>query len=134
MLCTATKTTGSIDAAVVAMLKDADGNPEFKNPFKKSENAIRDGTTFAGATACTDGATATIGLTVDNSKSTVGMTIRVRIRINKAKAYDRTTYIGPGESKTLTLLSGIPSATYKLRFIIEDDKSGQKTRGGVKKV
>ena len=72
--------------------------------------------------------------TVDNSRSTVGMTIRVRIRINKAKAYDKTTYIGPGESKTLTLLSGIPSATYKLRFIIKDDLSGQKTKGGVKKV
>ena len=83
---------------------------------------------------CNDDGTATIGLTVDNSQSTVGMTIRVRIRINKAKAYDKTTYIGPGESKTLTLLSGIPSATYKLRFIIKDDLSGQKTRGGVKKV
>ena len=83
---------------------------------------------------CNDDGTATIGLTVDNSQSTVGMTIRVRIRINKAKAYDKTTYIGPGESKTLTLLSGIPSATYKLRFIIKDDLSGQKTKGGVKKV
>ena len=75
MACTANKTTGSIDAAVVAMLKDADGNPEFKNPFKKSENAIRDGTSFDGATACTDGATATIGLTnIDHTSTTVTVT------------------------------------------------------------
>ena len=75
MECTNNKTTGSIDAAVVAMLKTADGDPEFKNPFKKSDNAIRDGTTFDGATACTDGASATIGITnIDHTITTVTVT------------------------------------------------------------
>ena len=75
MDCDNKKTTGSIDAAVVAMLKDADGNAEFKNPYKKSENAIRDGTTFDGATACKDGTSATIGLTnIDHTSTTVTVT------------------------------------------------------------
>ena len=75
MDCDNKKTTGSIDAAVVAMLKDADGNAEFKNPYKKSENAIRDGTTFDGATACKDGPSATLGLTnIDHTSTTVTVT------------------------------------------------------------
>ena len=60
MACTARKTTGSIDAAVVAMLKTATGDPEFKNPFEKTQNAIRDGATFADKAACVDTGTATV--------------------------------------------------------------------------
>ena len=47
----------------------------------------------------------------------------------------QTVYIGPGESRVLNYSFGVPNAaTYKLRFILRDDLSGQKTRGGVKKV
>ena len=75
MDCDDKKTDGKIDAAVVAMLATAAGDPEFKNPFKKSDNAIRDGTTFANAAACTDGASATIGITnIDHTSTTVTVT------------------------------------------------------------
>ena len=75
MKCTVRKTTGSIDAAVVAMLKTATGDPEFKNPFEKTQNAIRDGVTFADGTACTDTGTATVGLTnIDHTDTTVTVT------------------------------------------------------------
>lgn len=75
MACTARKTTGSIDAAVVAMLKTATGDPEFKNPFEKTQNAIRDGATFADKAACVDTGTATVGLTnIDHTDTTVTVT------------------------------------------------------------
>ena len=86
MDCDNKKKTGSIDAAVVAMLKTADGDPEFKNPFKKSENAIRDGTTFDDADACTDGTTATIGLTnVDHTTTTVTVTTCFEAEVDPEK-------------------------------------------------
>ena len=84
---------------------------------------------------CNEDGTATLGLSVDNSRSNVGMSLRHRIRINKTKILDTTVYIGPGESRVLNYSFGVPNAaTYKLRFILRDDLSGQKTRGGVKKV
>jgi type IV pilus assembly protein PilA len=64
MACSSKKTSDTIDAAVVAMLKDKDGNPEFKNPWNKSETAIYAGTTYTGAAACTNsGAAPTEGRT-----------------------------------------------------------------------
>ena len=39
------------------MLKDKDGNPEFKNPWNKSETAIYANTTYANAAACTNSGT-----------------------------------------------------------------------------
>ena len=84
---------------------------------------------------CNDDGTARIGLIVDNSRSTVGITIRMRIRINKAKVVDQTFSIAAGETRDLTTLLSVPNgSTYKLRFIIKDELSGRKTKGGTKKV
>ena len=46
MACTARKTDATIDAAVVAMLKDSSSNPEFKNPYNKANNAIVEATEY----------------------------------------------------------------------------------------
>ncbi len=59
----------------------------------------------------------------------------MRIRINKAKVVDQTFSIAAGETRDLTTLLSVPNgSTYKLRFIIKDDLSGRKTKGGTKKV
>ena len=76
MACTTKKTSNSIDVAVVAMLKDADGNAEFKNPWNKAENAIHSGTTYANAAACTNtGTSPTEGRTgITHTDATVTIT------------------------------------------------------------
>ena len=59
----------------------------------------------------------------------------MRIRINKAKVVDQTFSIAAGETRDLTTLLSVPNgSTYKLRFIIKDELSGRKTKGGTKKV
>tara|TARA_B100000579_G_scaffold412330_1_gene403986 strand:+ start:764 stop:1282 length:519 start_codon:yes stop_codon:yes gene_type:complete len=65
MKCDDRKNSKTVDAAVVAMLATATGDPEFKNPFKKSENAIHAATVYAAAGDCkeTPAASATLGRT-----------------------------------------------------------------------
>ena len=84
---------------------------------------------------CNDDGTATIGLIVDNSSQLLAYDNKNRIRINKAKVLIKLLY-WCWRSKTLTTYFYLFQMDLHInfRFIIKDDLSGQKTKGGVKKV
>ena len=69
--CSERKSDGKIDAAVVAMLKDADGNPEFKNPYNKDNNALVAAKTYANKDACTTSTEGNTGITQTGANVTV---------------------------------------------------------------
>ena len=63
------------------------------------------------------------------------MTIRLKIFVDKTKMIDDTYIIDPGDQLYITTLSGVPEgSTYRIRFIVRDTLSGQKSKGSFKKI
>ena len=67
------KTVKKVDAAIVAMLVDANGKFEFANPFDKSENALKADTEFASGDCLATGDN--IGRTAIKHNPTTKITI-----------------------------------------------------------
>ena len=62
------------------------------------------------------------------------MTLRLKIYINRSKVVDDTYNLGGGQNLFITTLSNVPEgSTYRIRFIVRDSLSGQKSKGGFKK-
>ena len=84
---------------------------------------------------CSADGSASFGLSAINSQSNVGMTIRLKIFVNKTKMVDNTYSIAPRGSLYISTLSGVPEgSTYRIRVIVRDTLSGQKSKGGFKKI
>ena len=63
------------------------------------------------------------------------MSLRLKIFINKSKVVDNTYNLAGGQNLYITTLSNVPEgSTYRIRFIVKDSLSGQKSKGGFKKV
>ena len=63
------------------------------------------------------------------------MTIRIKIFVDRTKMIDDTYSIGPGSQLYISTFSGVPEgSTYRIRFIVRDTLSGQKSKGGFKKI
>ena len=63
------------------------------------------------------------------------MSLRLKIFINKSKVVDNTYSLAGGQNLYITTLSNVPEgSTYRIRFIVKDSLSGQKSKGGFKKV
>ena len=63
------------------------------------------------------------------------MSLRLKIFINRSKVVDNTYSLAGGQNLYITTLSNVPEgSTYRIRFIIKDSLSGQKSKGGFKKV
>ncbi len=63
------------------------------------------------------------------------MTLRLKIYINRSKVVDDTYNLGGGQNLFITTLSNVPEgSTYRIRFIVRDSLSGQKSKGGFKKL
>ena len=83
---------------------------------------------------CSSDGSASFGLSVLNGQSNVGMTLRIKIFVDKIKVLDRTYNIGAGENPYISTLTNVPEGSkYRIRFIIRDNLSGQKTKGGFQK-
>ena len=84
---------------------------------------------------CSNDGSASFGLSAINSQSNIGMSLRLKIFINRSKVVDNTYNLAGGRNLYITTLSNVPEgSTYRIRFIVKDSLSGHKSKGGFKKV
>jgi LPXTG-site transpeptidase (sortase) family protein len=63
------------------------------------------------------------------------MSIRIKIFVNKSKVLDNTYAISAGQNLYISTFQGVPEgSTYRIRFIVRDALTGQKSKGGFKKI
>jgi hypothetical protein len=74
-------------------------------------------------------------LKIDNSKSTVGLSITTLVKVGDSQIIN-TTYIVPaGESRDIVTVSSVPEGTYyQIRFLVRDDIDGGTSKGVFKKL
>lgn len=74
-------------------------------------------------------------LKIDNTKSTVGLSITTLVKVGDSQIVN-TTYIVPaGESRDIVTVSSVPEGTYyQIRFLVRDDIDGGTSKGVFKKL
>ena len=85
---------------------------------------------------CNADGTASFGFTLNNTQSTVGTILKVRMFINNVKIYNTGRLDVPaGGYKYINETRGVPEGSiYKLRFIIRDELTNRRTTGSIYKV
>ena len=84
---------------------------------------------------CNVDGTADYLLKIDNTKSTVGLSITTLVKVGDSQVVN-TTYIVPaGESRDIVTVSSVPEGTYyQIRFLVRDDIDGGTSKGVFKKL
>ena len=85
---------------------------------------------------CNADGTASFGFTLNNTQSTVGTILKVRMFINNVKIYNTGRLDVPaGGYEYINETRGVPEGSiYKLRFIIRDELTNKRTTGSIYKV
>ncbi|NDB29999.1 hypothetical protein EB151_10685, partial [archaeon] len=85
--------------------------------------------------SCSQAGGGSYSLSIDNTSSTVDMTIKIKIIVDRVKVLAGTYSVSAGQSFNLTTISGAPEdSLYRIRFIVRDSLSGVKSKGGFKKI
>ena len=85
---------------------------------------------------CNADGTASFGFTLDNTQSTVGTILKVKMFINNVRILNTgRLYVPGGGYEYINETRGVPEGSvYKLRFIIRDDLTNKRTTASIYKV
>lgn len=84
---------------------------------------------------CNDDGTASYGLTVDNTQSTVSLGITTLMKIDNVTVVNTDYLVNSGESKFITTVSSVPEGSYyRIKFFVSDGAGGGTSVGVFKKI
>ena len=84
---------------------------------------------------CNADGTANYLLKIDNSKSTVGLSITTLVKVGDSQIVNTTYTVPAGESRNIVTVSSVPEGTYyQIRFLVRDDIDGGSSKGVFKKL
>jgi hypothetical protein len=84
---------------------------------------------------CNADGTANYLLKIDNSKSTVGLSITTLVKVGDSQIVNTTYTVPAGESRNIVTVSSVSEGTYyQIRFLVRDDIDGGTSKGVFKKL
>ena len=125
--------TGSYQFTPYISVEDCSPTPTTTTTVVKTPPVFKP--VIENTRVCNADGTANYLLKINNSKSTVGLSITTLVKVGDSQIVNTTYTVPAGESRNIVTVSSVPEGTYyQIRFLVRDDIDGGTSKGVFKKL